>query len=82
MSKLVSPCYNNKLKKQCSNREYCIEHGRKSCVAYCDYERNYNKNKMEDKLLAEIVDYSSQTIVRGVNKAYKRRCINKSIGSK
>lgn len=37
---------------------------------------------MEDKLRAEIVDYSSQTIVRGVNKAYKRRCINKSIGSK
>ena len=82
MSKLVSPCYNNKLKKQCSNREYCIKHGRKSCVAYSDYERDYNKRMLEDKLSSDLVDYTSSTIIRGVNKAYKRRCINKSIGSK
>ena len=75
-----SPCYDNKLKSPCPNRNYCIEYGRSACVAYRNYEDEYKK-AMESKYRDnEIYEYVLDNRTKLVDKAYKRHGSKKRIG--
>lgn len=55
-----SPCYDEKNKKDCSNRSYCREYGRNCCDAWVKYEKDLNEYRDKvDKFKKPTLSYIS-----------------------